>query len=395
MTLERGWQLLKNMYHWFQAHMWRLYYGRPDLKLKLYGVTGTNGKTTTAIFLGSILREAYGSQKVGLITTEVFWFGDEEQSNATHMTSVNARLVFRYLKKMVDAGATHAVMEMTSHALDQHRMAGITLEGAIFLNVRHEHLDYHKTMADYAKAKARIANYVRLGGVIVANKDEEWVRKSLDGKKNIVWFTGNETKDIAVVLPGDFNKENALAAILLAEKNGVARDVAEKGVLAVKSVPGRMEWVEVPNGARVLIDFALTPYAYERIFKFLRSETAGKLIAVFGAAGRRDKEKRPIISRIVSEYADEIVITQDEPYDDPEEEIYSQLEAGLEKSSVKWQRIEDRREAIAYALMQAGPEDVVAITGMGNYDTRIVGDVKVPWNDRSVVEELILSQKVQ
>jgi len=134
-------QQLKNIYHWLQAQLWRAVYGWPDRQLQLYGVTGTNGKTTTTIILGSILRAAYGKEKVGLLSTEVFWFGENEVPNETHMTSVDAAKVFKYLRDMVNGGVTHVALEMTSHALDQHRLAGLRLRGAIILNVAHEHLD--------------------------------------------------------------------------------------------------------------------------------------------------------------------------------------------------------------------------------------------------------------
>ena len=393
--MKEAYQWLKNVYHYFQAQAWRARYGWPDRKLTIHGVTGTNGKTTTSIVLGSILRAAHGRDKVGLITTEVFWFGEQEQTNATHMTSVDARIVFQYFRRMVDQGVTHVVLEMTSHALHQHRLAGVRLVGAILLNIQHEHLDYHKTMSAYAAAKARIARYLAPTAPLIAKRDDEWVERgvsalpsSVMSQSQVVWFASKDAHDIATPLPGDFNQENVLAASLLAEKLGVAESAIEEGVATVTHIPGRVEWLAAPSGARVVIDFALTPYSYERLFAYLRRETDGKLFAVFGAAGRRDKEKRPVISKIVAKYADEIVITQDEPYDDPEEEIYSQLEAGLTDATIPWQRIEDRREAMKYAIDKAASGDIVAITGMGNFDVRMVGTKAIPWKDKEVVQEL-------
>lgn len=424
MNIGREYQQLKNVYHWLQAQLWRAVYGWPDKKLTLFGVTGTNGKTTTTIVLGSILRAAQGRDKVGLLSTEVFWLGAEERVNETHMTSTDAKIVFRYLRQMVEKGVTHVVLEMTSHALDQHRLAGISLSGAIILNIAHEHLDYHKTMDEYATAKGKIVHYLRSDAPLVAKKDNEWVRKALavfypsispEGEipplekgRKVVWFTSRAAQDISTPLPGDFNKENVLAASLLAEACGVAKDHIGQGVAAVTQVPGRMEWISLENRnhhrrsgtpqrgksenrrewPRVVVDFALTPYSYERLFKYLRAETKGRLFAVFGAAGRRDRAKRPLITKIVAQYADEIILTQDEPYDDPEEEIYQQLEAGLVGSTISWQRIPDRREAIKYALQKAQAGDIVAVTGMGNFTTRVVGDKKIPWNDRQVILEL-------
>lgn len=401
MRVRRAYQRIKNIYHWLQAHWWRAYYGWPDRALKLYGVTGTNGKTTTSIILGAILREVYGREKVGLVTTEVFWFGEQEEKNATHMTSIDARLVFGYLRRMVDQGVQQVVLEMTSHALDQHRLAGVKLEGAIILNIKHEHLDYHKTMNEYAAAKMKIINYIRSDGVLVGKGDDEWIRQEwhemTTNELRVIEFSSEQARSVVAPLPGDFNQENVLAATLLARELGLNEEKIRAAVEGVEQVPGRMEWVKVDGQAiansgqlpRVMIDFALTPYAYERLFAYLRRETKGKLWAVFGAAGRRDKEKRPIITKIVSQYADEIILTQDEPYDDSEEEIYQQLEAGLKDSVVAWRRIEDRREAIKYAIQKSGIRDVVVITGMGNFDTRMVGDKALPWNDKKVVLEII------
>lgn len=394
MQNRRLYQQLKNVYHWLQAQVWRAYYGWPDRVLKIYGVTGTNGKTTTSIVLGSILREAYGRASVGLLTTEIFWFGESEKNNVTHMTSIDARLVFGYLRQMVKQGVRHVVLEMTSHALDQHRLVGVVLEGAIILNIKHEHLDYHKTMDEYAAAKMRIVNIIRSGGVLVGKIDDEWIKRGFDSinkdKLQVIKFSSEQAKKVISPLSGDFNKENVLAASLLAGQLMIDKEKIQAGVQSVEQVPGRMEWVKI-NGRlpRVMIDFALTPYAYEKLFAYLRGETKGKLLAVFGAAGRRDKEKRPIISKIVAQYADEIILTQDEPYDDEEEEIYQQLEGGLKGIEINWQRIEDRRAAIRYALQKAGPDGVVAITGMGNFNTRMVGSRAVPWNDKEVVLEIM------
>jgi len=163
--MVRLYQQLKNIYHLCQAHAWRLWYGRPERGMKMYGVTGTNGKTTTSILLGSILREVYGKDKVGLITTIVFWLGGEEKVNETKMTTMRSQDLFRLLREMKDRGVERVVIEITSHALDQHRLAGIALDGAIILNIAREHLDYHGTMQEYAKAKKSITSktFLRYG----------------------------------------------------------------------------------------------------------------------------------------------------------------------------------------------------------------------------------------
>ena len=386
--MNRAWQQLKNVYHFFQSHWWRLFYGDPSRDMHVYGITGSNGKTTTSVVLGAILREHFGKEKVGLLSTDWFWFGATEEANATHMTTTDSKVVWRLLARMKKAGVTHVVMEMTSHALDQHRLSGIRLDGAAIINITHEHLDYHKTMAALAEAKGKIANYLKAGGALVVNKSDEWARKSAERRDGVTWFTHEEAKKIETPLLGSFNKENVLAATLLARSAGVTEAAIVSGVAQVKDIPGRVEWLSLPNGARAVVDFALSPDALERLYQYLRPETKGKLYGVFGAAGRRDKTKRPILTKMATKYLDELILCQDEPYDDPEEEIYQQLEQGLAGATIPWRRIEDRREAIRYALEQAGPGDVVAVTGMGNYDIRVVGDKKIPWKDKDVILEL-------
>ena len=154
----RTWQQLKNVYHFFQAHWWRVCFGWPGRGMKIYGVTGTNGKTTTCYVLASILREAYGKDKVGMLTTVGIWLGNKEEINETKMTTTDSRKVYRYLKEMRESGVEQVVLEVTSHALDQNRLAGLRLDGAIILNIEREHLDYHETMEKYAAAKGKIVD---------------------------------------------------------------------------------------------------------------------------------------------------------------------------------------------------------------------------------------------
>ena len=387
-------QQLKNIYHYIQAQLWRARYGWPDKRLRLYGVTGTNGKTTTAIVLATILRAKHGKPKVGLFSTEVFWIGEVEEPNATHMTSIDARILFASLRTMVRSGVTDVVLELTSHALHQHRVAGISLSGAIITNITHEHLDYHRTMEAYSAAKAKIADYLRPSAALVVNADDSWVQKvCLNIRRRrpdlqILAFTAEQAAAVKTLLPGDFNRENVLAATVLARYIGIDDNTITRALGEIRSISGRMEYLEHPRGFKVLIDFALTPDALERLYASIKPGVTGRLIAVFGAAGQRDRTKRPLLTQIAAKYGDELVLTQDEPYTEPEQQIYAELEAGLVDATVPWRRIEDRREALAYAISKAQAGDVVVVTGMGNYHTRVVGTQQVPWNDKAVVLEL-------
>lgn len=397
MAINRLYQVAKNAYHFFQAHGWRLWYGRPDRGLAIYGVTGTNGKTTTCIVLGSILRAAYGPEKVGLLTTIVFWLGAEEVINETKMTTLKSREVFRHLRSMRDTGVKQVVMEITSHALDQHRLAGIRLQGAIITNVAREHLDYHKTMEDYLRAKTRIVQYLRAGKPLVLKGDDERLAKLARelGNKNselqILTFTAEEAKKVTTPLLGDFNRENVLAAMKLAQAAGFSSEAIQKGVAAADHVPGRMEWVEAPKGFQVVIDYAVTPDALEKLYRYVREKARGKVYGVLGAAGLRDRGKRPEMARVVASLADELVLTREDPWTESEEQIFQDLEKGLTNATIPWQRLADRREALRTVLARAQAGDVVVTTGKGAERGMAIGKEIVPWHEREIIEELLRS----
>lgn len=363
--------------------------------MKLYGVTGTNGKTTTSIVFGNILREEFGQGKVGLLTTIVFWLGREKIVNETKMTTMKSRDAFRYLSQMQKIGVTHVVLEMTSHALDQHRLSGIVLEGAIITNLAREHLDYHVTMEAYAKAKLRILQYLRPNAPLVVNGKIPMSNVQCP----IIKFTSEEAKNVQTPLLGEFNKENVLAAMKLARVVGISEAAIQKGVQEVKYVPGRMEYVAIKpqtpmtndqkRPTRVLIDYAVTPDALEKLYQHVKSQTSGKIYAILGAAGLRDRGKRPDMAAVVAQYADELVLTREDPWTESEEQIFQDLEKGLGDTKIPWQRIVDRREALAYFIRKAQPGDIIVVTGKGAERGMGIGKKVIPWHERTVVEELM------
>ncbi|MEX0649641.1 MAG: Mur ligase family protein [Candidatus Andersenbacteria bacterium] len=393
MTFRRTYQLAKNIYHLLQAHLWRIVYGLPDRGLHLYGVTGTNGKTTTCYLLSSILEQQYSAEAVGMLTTVGLRVGSTLEVNKTKLTTLPSRLVFAYLKKMKRSGVTHVVLEMTSHALDQNRLSGICLDGAIILNVAREHLNYHSTMEEYARAKERIVGYLKVGAPLVGKEDDAYVGPMLGRAKNkgvrTFSFTTQSTQATPTALSGQVNKENATAAKLLMQAVGISDSIIEKGLQALVHVPGRMEWIEAPQGFRVLIDYAVTPDALERLYIDVKAEAQGRALALLGAAGLRDRGKRPDMARIVAQYADELIITREDPWTESEEQIFSDLEQGLTEAALPWQRIVDRREALQYLLKNAKAGDVVVVTGKGAEEGMGIGKDIVPWNDRQVIEELL------
>lgn len=388
--LSRAYQQLKNVYHFLQAHFWRLRYGRPDRGLKIVGVTGTNGKTTTCHLVASVLQQAYGPAHVGMLTTIAFWIGDTKITNATKMTTLPSQKVFAYLRDMRNRGVAHVVLELTSHALDQHRLAGIKLQGAIILNIAREHLDYHGTMAAYAAAKAKIVELLVANAPLVGKADDAFVAPIIQQAQDrgVPVHTFTSAAAVKSALPGTVNQENAAAATLLMQAIGVDAKTITAGIAAITSVPGRMQWLELPTGAKALIDYAVTPDALEHLYRDVRQHTTGKIFAILGAAGKRDRGKRADMAKVVAQYADELVLTREDPWTEPEEQIFKDLEEGLVAATSPHRTIIDRREALQYCIKQAGVNDVVVATGKGAETGMGVGKNVVPWNEAEIILEI-------
>ncbi|OGY37373.1 MAG: hypothetical protein A3E36_03020 [Candidatus Andersenbacteria bacterium RIFCSPHIGHO2_12_FULL_45_11b] len=404
-------QFLKNIGHFFEARLWRLAYGIPDKGMRIFGVTGTNGKTTTCYLLARVLEEAHGKQHVGILTTVAFRIGGQEEINETKMTTLPSRKIFSYLARMKKAGVEYVVLETTSHALDQHRISGIQFDGAIILNVTREHLDYHGTMKQYARAKEKIVRYLRIGAPLVGKESDAHVRKMMDRAEkrglNVIRMTNESIANTMTILSGSINKENACAVALLGHALDIPAKVIQSGINAVSSVPGRMEKFQTPQGVTVIIDYAVTPDALERLYADIKKDLArrsfsegGKILATLSAAGLRDRGKRADMARAVAKYADYIVVTREDPWTESEEQIFSDLENGLPSPyqgegggevgrKVVWQHIVDRREALKTLLQQAKPGDVVVATGKGAERGMGIGKEVVPWNEREVINELL------
>ena len=377
----------------------------PDKNMHIYGITGTNGKTTMSYLLTSILEQVYGKEKVGMLTTVAFRIAGIEEFNATKMTTLPSKKIFAYLKKMKDTGVTHVVLETTSHALDQNRLAGILFDGAIILNIAREHLDYHKTMEQYAAAKERIVQFLKKDAPVIGKQDDEYVRVIMDRAEKVgvrvVRMTQENIAETNTPLAGSINKENAAAASLLARAVGIAEKNIAEGIDDVKKVPGRMEKIIAAQGFTVIIDYAVTPDALERLYSDIKKDVNTKrILATLSAAGLRDRGKRPDMARAVAKYADRIVVTNEDPWTEPDEQIYRDLESGLPSPyqgegggevdrGVDWQRIPDRKEALRNLLQEAKSGDVVVCTGKGAERGMGIGKEIVPWNEREVIEEIL------
>jgi UDP-N-acetylmuramoyl-L-alanyl-D-glutamate--2,6-diaminopimelate ligase len=404
-------QSVKNWYHLAQAVAANVWYGFPGRKLKVIGVTGTDGKTTTTQFVGRILEEA--GHKVAVASTINFRVGGEERVNRTKFTTLSSFGTQRFLREALDAKCDYAVLETGSHALDQHRVWGVDYLAAVITNVTREHLDYHKTMERYRRAKRRLFDRARIA---VVNLDMERPEEFLEGKyeKKITYGRSGAAQVLAqkvalsldgstfevdgqafrLHVPGAFNVENALAAIAVGLSQGVPFPVMSRALEKVRGVPGRMEKVPNGRGIEILIDYAVTPHALEKLYGLvseMKPTSGSRVIAVFGACGERDRGKRPIMGEIVSSYADIVILTNEDPYHEDPERIVREIRQGIRGKAPKadlW-TIMDRRKAIRKALRLALPGDVVVVSGKGAEETMAVGDRRIPWNDRKVIEEIL------
>ena len=410
------------------AHLAAAFYGYPSRQLRLIGVTGTDGKTTT-IALTRALLEAAG-HRTGMISTVSAVIGGEEVETGLHTTTPEAPDVQHYLAWMVAAGAEYAVLEATSHGLDQQRVAACDFDVAVVTNITHEHLDYHGTYEAYREAKARLfrslATACRKPGVpkvAVLNADDasfDYLRR-IPADRQLSYGLASSADVMAreivhspeglrftVETPvgkfpvessllGTFNMPNILAAIAVGISQGVPIEAMQEGVKAVRGVVGRMERVDSGQDLAVFIDFAHTPHALERALETARELTGGQVIVVFGCAGLRDRAKRPWMGEIAGRLADRIVITAEDPRTEDLNEIMAQIAAGCERAGRRegadYWRIGDRGEAIAFAVNLARPGDLVIVTGKGHERSMCFGTTEVPWSDHEAVREALRQRR--
>lgn len=399
-------------------------FGMPARKLKVIGITGTNGKTTVTQLVTKILLGA--GRKVSMASTINFVMDGKETVNASKYTTLSAWKLQQFLHDAVRSGAEYAVIETSSHAIDQYRIFGIPYEIAVMTNVTREHLDYHHTMAEYRQVKRKL--FVRAKHAVV-NLDMESPEEYLDAKsfeQKIAYSTHNPQATLLaeqlklslqgsefvvdgtpfrLALPGLFNVENALAAIGVGMLCGIEKGVMSRILREVTVIPGRMERIANNRGITILIDYAVTPDALEKLYSLIsrmnsQMNTNGSIIALLGACGERDRGKRPMMGEIVSSYADTLILTNEDPYYEDPNQIIDDIEKGLPESlressragivktaGKEYFRIFDRREAITQALALANTNDIVVITGKGAEETMKIGAECIPWNDARVVRE--------
>ncbi|MFZ1735538.1 MAG: UDP-N-acetylmuramoyl-L-alanyl-D-glutamate--2,6-diaminopimelate ligase [Candidatus Moraniibacteriota bacterium] len=405
-------QSIKNIYHLSGAVLAGAVFGFPGRKLRIIGVTGTDGKTTTVQCIAAILRES--GKKVALASTINFRIGEREWVNASKFTTLSGWKVQKFLREAVSAGCEYAVLEVSSHALDQGRVYGVPFEVAVITNITREHLDYHGTMKEYRRAKRRLFNRAKIGVVNLDMEDSAEFLETPPMKhvtysrvdaaadvlaENIVvtlegsTFRVGET-DFHLMLPGLFNVENALAALAATVSCGISYRVAARALSGVRGVPGRMERVDNERGITLLIDYAVTPNALENLYRLIsnmRASSATRIIAVFGACGDRDRGKRPIMGEIVSSYADIVILTNEDPYTEDPKRIINEIQAGIANKTLEETLfiIMERQKAIAKAIELAMPGDVIAVTGKGAEETMAIGSRRILWNDKRVIGEIL------
>jgi len=383
-------------------------YGDPARGLRILGVTGTNGKTTTTSIMRHLFDDGDGSSaSIGTLGVLVGSDG-EVLPGGSGLTTPGPVELQRILRALADRGVRTIAMEVSSHSLDQRRIDGLAFDVAVFTNLTRDHLDYHGTMEKYFEAKARLLDYLKPEGTAVLNADApEW--RSLEPSSETLTFGAEESADIQaedvrftsegsewrlvtprgsanVVLPliGDINIENALAAAAAAFALGEEPAVIARRLATVPQVAGRLEIIS--RRPTVLRDYAHTPDALERTLKTARAFTRGKLIVVFGCGGDRDKGKRPLMGEIAERDADCAIVTSDNPRTEDPDAIIDDIEAGMRSS--KHERVTDRLSAIQRAIDLAAEGDIVLLAGKGHETYQIRGTTSYPFDEKEIVREM-------
>ena len=419
-------------YHVLRADLAAHQYGFPGKRMRVIGVTGTNGKTSTCFLIWKMLNAA--GHKTGLMTT-VAWGVDKLEKQIEHMTTVDAKTLNYRMKKIADAGAEFLVLEVTSHALAQHRTFGVPIEIAVMTNVTHEHLDYHKTFENYRDAKRRLFKMAKYG--VVNEDDKSWAYFAKDvkeyityginsgilrakdvrlGAQGVEYFVDNEgsARDklvandkhlsgnkyasgdmlrIKTKIPGEFTVYNSLAAVAVGLKLGLSKEQISQGILALDSVEGRMNRVDLGQNFEVIVDYAHTPDAFLKVYESVVPGKKGRIISLFGGAGRRDESTRGERGEIAARNSDIVIVTEDDSRDENPAEIAEEFVKGAEQAGFlrgKNLLVElNREKAIQMAVDLARKDDIVLILGKGHEKTILRATGAVPFEDLKVTEKAL------
>lgn len=386
---------------------WR-FYGHPEKELRVIGITGTNGKTTTSYLLKSVLEE--GNNKTGLIGT-IRYFNGKEWIDMPPNTTPESSIIASLFSKMVKNRVKFCVMEVSSHALALDRIFGVEFDAAIFTNIGKDHLDFHGTMEEYIKAKLKLFRGLKKGFAVL-NKDDRFFQRFAEASRaEKITYGVSKRADIMIriknmdmegmhgeityrkkIFPfktsliGFHNAYNIASVFATGVGFGIDEERILKGIEKVKEVPGRMERIKAENGGYVVIDYAHTPEALKNVLLSLKKITKKRIITVFGCGGDRDKEKRPKMGEIASLYSHHVIITNDNPRTEDPNKIIEDILKGVKRSH---EVILDRHKAIFKAVSMLEKNDVVLIAGKGHEKYQIINDKKIPFDDKETAVEAI------
>lgn len=393
------------------------FFGNPTDQLRMIGVTGTNGKTTTTYLLERMLREA--GREVGVIGTIQYRMGSQTIP-ASH-TTPQAIPLQRTLSEMKRLGASHVVMEVSSHALALHRVVDCEFDGAVFTNLTQDHLDFHQTMEAYGEAKRKLFTSLTqsprkavASKYAVVNADDDFSSVLTKGLTVPVWTYGirrdamvravevtstrsgitfglrlpSAAVTLKMKLRGRHNVENGLAAVACGLAEGLDLGVMEKALAECPGAPGRLEWIEEGQPFMVVVDYAHTPDALRKTLEAVKEFNPKRILTVVGCGGDRDRGKRPLMGRIATEWSHLTFLTSDNPRSENPEEILNEIEAGVAPGS-RWVREADRERAIGQAVSEAQPDDLVLIAGKGHETYQIIGPQILPFDDREVARRYV------
>lgn len=387
------------------------FYGYPSSKIKTVGITGTNGKTTVSYLVDKVFSEI--GLRCGIIGTVCYKIKD--RVIAAQTTTPGPIDLHRILNEMVAEGCDHAIIEVSSHSLDQHRVDEVSFDVAVFTNLTQDHLDYHSTMNRYFDAKAKLFEHLNSNALAVLNIDDPYGEKlirlsgakvmtygmdnacdvtgrikgsSLEATEFVIRAFGAEV-GLTARLIGRHNLYNVLAATCVGLAQGVRLDQLARALEGFEGVPGRLERIRCGQPFEIFVDYAHTDNAMACVLSTLRTLTSRRIISVFGCGGDRDPSKRPLMGKVAQRYSDYVILTSDNPRGEDPMEIVSQIESGMDGVRKDYKVILDRYRAIQEALQIAEPQDVVVICGKGHEQFQILRDKRVPFDDRQAVRECL------
>ncbi len=385
-------KLINLLWHKPRAIVAACIFGFPGKRLVVIGIAGTKGKTSTAYILSHILDNA--GYKNTLVSTAALKIASKESPNALKMTSPDVFFLNRFLRDALKQGCTHAVLEVSSHAIDQYRVWGIPFSLLVLTNLFPDHLEYHKTAREYQSIHCRIVSLRRT--TLILNADEITTRKFRATPKQKIFFThdgllAQSLEKAQIPFFTGFQKINVIAATTAAYALSLPIETITKGLRSLITIPGRCEYINEGQSFKVIVDYAHSPLSLRTLFESLRETHTGTIITVFGACGERDEKTRAPMGAILDQFSDTIIVTNDDPYSEDPEKIASDLLAGITNKKIGGAlfKILDRREGIRKAFSIATSDSVVCILGKGAEQFQVFKDTKIPWDDRGIARTLL------